>query len=206
MRRSLALLAFLLAALLAVPAAAAPPTVNPATAAVQLPQANWADAATVDGFSIQSTGTVEDDSGDQQAGVTLVAKVACHNSVAVTGPDEYHFGACLLAYSDGTWRGKFRITSYRYSTGLANTINVGWDQLDPHYRRIYDSYGLVAGTQVRGACLGCHSSVAYSLRDCDHPVAAQHEARTAYLKVRRSDGVLVTIGQWDSDERVGCGV
>jgi hypothetical protein len=203
-RRTLALLAFLLAAPLAVPAAAAPPTVNPTAAAVQPPQANWADAPAT--LGIQSTGTVEDDSGDTQAGVTLVAKVACNNSVAVSGPDEYHFGACLLAYSDGTWRGKFRITSYRYSTGLANTINAGWDQLDPHYRRVYDTYGLVAGTQGRGACIGCHSTVAYSLRDCDHPVAAQHEARTAYLKVRRSDGVLVTIGQWDSDERVGCGL
>jgi len=170
---------------------------------------NWADAPPL-GFTLGGavavssveTGTVEDDSGDAGS----IAKVACQNSNGVHGPDIHYTGACLLAYADGDWRGKFRITTFRYSTGEPNTNNFGWDQLSPHYRRVYDSFGVVAGTLARGACIGCHSSVAYSLKDCDHPVATSQLARTDQLLIRGSDGVLRRVGLWESLERVGCGV
>jgi len=208
MRRTLALLAFLLAALFAVPVAAAPPpkTVPPK---YTVAQRNYADAPPT-GDAVQTTGTVEDDSGDQVAGLS-VQKVSCKNSSAVTGNGyEVREGACGLRYSDGLTRGKFRVTLYRYSTGEAVAGNVGWDASPPHYRRTYwlvagPANGINSGTQQRGACLGCHSTVGYSLRDCDYPVNANYYADTAELNIRVG-GVLYGPFNWVSDTwGSGCG-
>jgi hypothetical protein len=153
---------------------------------------------------------VEDDSGDEIAGLT-VQKVACKNSSQTTSNGyEAREGACGLRYSDGLLRAKFRVTLYRISTGEAVSGNVGWDQSPPHYRRVYASPSgqellIEAGTQPRGACIGCHSTVGYSLRDCDWPVDVYHFGSTAELKIRVG-GVLYSPFSWASNTWIGCGI
>lgn len=210
MRRTIALLAFLLAALVSVPVAAAPP---PQTAPPRhtVAERNYADAPQEAG--IASVGTVEDDSGDQLPGLT-VQKVACHNSSQTTSNGyELREGACVLAYSNGTNRAKVRGTVYRISTGQPSTGNFGWDQSPPHFRRMQYGCGTPqnpawcteAGTWQRGPCLGCHSSVGYSLADCDFPVDTAKRARTEDL-VMRLGGTLYSPFHWSSDFYIGCGI
>jgi hypothetical protein len=208
MRRTLALLAFLLAALLAVPANGAPPPPAP-------PQwANWADAPPPGyalgggSLAVQTTGTVEDDSGDEIPGLTF-EKVACRNvSTQSSNGFIVAMGACILRYSDGLNRGKFRWTIFDH-LGNPSSGNIGLDQSPPHFRRLYAYPNGVktveAGTLQRGACLGCHSAVGYSLRDCDFPVRVADRAESEDLYIRLGGDLYgPDFVNW-SGSAVGCG-
>jgi hypothetical protein len=209
-RKTLALLAFLLAALLVVPAAAR----SPATPTQPAGWTNWADAPPP-GFAlgggslaVQTGGTVEDDSGDEIPGLT-VEKVACRNISTQSGNGFIvAMGACILRYSDGLNRGKFRWTIFDH-LGNPSSGNIGLDQSPPHFRRLYAYPNgvktLVAGTLQRGACLGCHSAVGYSNRACVYPVRVAFRAESEDLYIRLG-GVLYgpDFVNW-SNSAVGCG-
>lgn len=112
-------------------------------------------------------------------------------------------GACLE--SNGSQiRGKFRVTCYD-NWGNPCTMNVGWDQSPPHYRRVINNQGNnTIGTRQRGAAIGVTTTVAYSNWGCPYPLRTQYQATTRELQIRVFGQLAGPFG-WDSLWRTGCG-
>jgi hypothetical protein len=162
-RRTLALLAFLLAALLAIPSAIADPATpaesNPATGDTTFP-------------APFGPGTEDLDTGGLDASVpTTLFKCLIRYEDYTNRNLRVAVRSCIQRRDD-TYEKRTRasISCRRLSDGVLTTCHFWWSD-DPFgntpYRRYYVNINTLwvqtAGTSPRSACLNCTSSIAYSL-------------------------------------------